>query len=570
MIGSAVLGSFPKRAAFALVLVMVMSLMLAAVFRYATPLDGIPDTYPKSIDAGWFYEDAGTLCPIGKLPCTLEHNGETLYMVRELSDLPHDSDDILAVETRYQSIRVWADDEVIYEAAQGKEHALSTMWHFIASERYDGATEIRIELTKYDGDLEWSLNRIFQDHPDAIKVYLLEEHIPILIVWLCCMLFALLLMFGILFMAVKKVAGITTVISLASFIFLSGSWILFDSKITTIFGGNYAFTYFLSYAVFYLMPVPLLFFFQLILNLQSRLPRILTWVTAINAAFWMLMHLLGIVDIRDTAVCVHLIIIAFVVLFIVEFFKKRTKRLIFTFCGIFLLFVLALASIVLYYAGLLPPSNSAILFVWSLPALILCMVMDTMLIVDNIWKEQQFNSVYRQLATEDSMTRLANRNAYELRLRELVSGDPCELSFVLFDIDRMKYINDTYGHHIGDQVIELVAQCIFDTFGNCGDCYRIGGDEFCVIATNCNDIPGRLKRFDELVASRNDAELPLDVSYGWDKQIFRNGKSISLKAIIDLKTSADKQLYLHKNSKNCDTPHPGQSAEESSGTVPLR
>ena len=70
-------------------------------------------------------------------------------------------------------------------------------------------------------------------------------------------------------MTIRKVSGISILVSLGSFIFLSGTWILLDTKITTIAGGNYALTYFFSYLVFYLLLIPLLFFFQLILKLMS-------------------------------------------------------------------------------------------------------------------------------------------------------------------------------------------------------------------------------------------------------------------------------------------------------------
>lgn len=47
-------------------------------------------------------------------------------------------------------------------------------------------------------------------------------------------------------------------LSLAGFIFLSGQWVLLDSKILTLFGGNYAVVYYLSHLAFYLLMVPFL------------------------------------------------------------------------------------------------------------------------------------------------------------------------------------------------------------------------------------------------------------------------------------------------------------------------
>ena len=133
----------------------------------------------------------------------------------------------------------------------------------------------------------------------------------------------------------------------------------------------------------------------------------------------------------------------------------------------------------------------------------------------SVWKEKQYIGIYRQLATEDSMTKLFNRNAYELRLRELVAHPPAQVGMVLFDIDHMKFINDTYGHHMGDQVISLVARCIDQVFGGVGECYRIGGDEFCVILAPFTDVSQKFQPFQELLQANSSREIPLQVSWGW-------------------------------------------------------
>lgn len=546
----AILGASRRRPIFLVMLIAVILLTLAVSIRYATPLDGMPSQEVKRVDSDWYYEAGGSLSPLPQLPCQLNFSGSTLYLLHELSGMAPYPDDVLVIQTRYQSIRVWADETLIYEAAQGQEHALSSMWHFIPAQAYGSASLLRIELTKYDQDETWSLHSVIQEQPDAIGMYLLRSYLPSILVWLCCMLFSLLLLFIILFMAVRKIPGMPLVLALAAFIFLSGTWILLDSKITTIHGGNYALTYFFSYCVFYLLPVPLMLYFQLMLELKSRFLRCLIWIAAGNAGVWMLLHLLGVVSIQDTAVSVHLIIILFVGTFIKEFFQKgkalQRKRLVYTFLGIFLLFVTALVSIVMYHAGLLPPTNSAYIYVWGLLALVLCMIMDTVVMFGHIWKEKQYIQLYRQLATEDSMTELANRNAYELRLRELVASSPGEVSLILFDIDRMKRINDSFGHHAGDQAIAFTAQCIRDVFQGDGDCYRIGGDEFCVILTSSPDIPQKLRRFDTLVKNRGKDSIPISVSHGWETRRFPAEPPITLEDLVALKTAADKNLYLNK------------------------
>ena len=545
-----ILGSMRKRFLFTLLLVLALALTLAAAVRYTVPLAAIPETQVRQLDTGWFCQGGDSLTPLAPLPCEPDFSGDTLTLVRSLAD--GSTEDMLAVQTRYQSLRVWADDTLIYDAAQGREHALGSMWHFILCEDYAGASTLRVEFTRYDQGDDWKISSILQGHPDALRLYLLSAHLPAIIVWMSCMLFVLLLVAIGGFMALRRIDGAPLALILAAFIFLSGTWILLDSKVTTLDGGNYALTYFFSYCAFYLLPVPLLAYSQLLLQLNSKPLRLLTWFAAGNAAFWMLLHLLDVIPIRKTAVSVHLIILIFVALLARELFRRRTDRfqmrLVCGVWGISIVLAVALASIVLDYVGILPNTNSSALFVWGLLALILAMIMDTILQIGQLWQEQQKMRFYQQLATQDRMTLLSNRNAYELRMRELVSNPPAEVAFVLFDIDKMKTINDTHGHHCGDQVITMAAQCLLDVFGPLGDCYRIGGDEFCVILTTSEPIAGKLAVFDKLVASRNPHSFPVRVSHGWAACRFAKGTAVSLENVEGIKSAADADLYRSKRA----------------------
>ena len=77
----------------------------------------------------------------------------------------------------------------------------------------------------------------------------------------------------------------------------------------------------------------------------------------------------------------------------------------------------------------------------------------------------------------DEMTMLLNRASYNRRLHRI--HEPVTIQF--FDVDLFKYVNDEYGHSYGDQCLGKIGQIIRNVYGKHGKCYRIGGDEFCVI-----------------------------------------------------------------------------------------
>lgn len=65
------------------------------------------------------------------------------------------------------------------------------------------------------------------------------------------------------------------------------------------------------------------------------------------------------------------------------------------------------------------------------------------------------------------------------------TGD--QLAVLFFDLDRFKAINDIYGHSVGDQLLQAVAQRLRESFREADLIARLGGDEFIAVLTNLND-----------------------------------------------------------------------------------
>ncbi|HEX7187329.1 MAG TPA: sensor domain-containing diguanylate cyclase [Actinomycetes bacterium] len=91
-----------------------------------------------------------------------------------------------------------------------------------------------------------------------------------------------------------------------------------------------------------------------------------------------------------------------------------------------------------------------------------------------------------RLAFTDPLTGLANRRAVDERLDEALAAHQAEgrsVSIVLADINRLKQVNDTFGHEAGDRLIVAVAEAVSRASGLArnGLAARIGGDEFCVV-----------------------------------------------------------------------------------------
>ena len=95
----------------------------------------------------------------------------------------------------------------------------------------------------------------------------------------------------------------------------------------------------------------------------------------------------------------------------------------------------------------------------------------------------------------DILSGLLNRSGFERLLELLLStrgrGSP-PLGLVVCDLDRFKTINDTYGHQVGDSVIEAFSRLITESRPETAIAARLGGEEFAVILRNCDAAGARL------------------------------------------------------------------------------
>ncbi len=91
------------------------------------------------------------------------------------------------------------------------------------------------------------------------------------------------------------------------------------------------------------------------------------------------------------------------------------------------------------------------------------------------------NEELRYKVEHDALTGLYNRGAYEKLLAE--HGREESIALLWIDVDKFKGVNDTYGHDIGDKVLQKVARLLAGDFRASDYACRTGGDEFAVIMT---------------------------------------------------------------------------------------
>ena len=140
----------------------------------------------------------------------------------------------------------------------------------------------------------------------------------------------------------------------------------------------------------------------------------------------------------------------------------------------------------------------------------------------------------------DALTMLLNRGCYETNIESLRS----KAILLFFDVNQFKKVNDTYGHDVGDLALKNIALRIKKTYGKYGKCYRIGGDEFCVIMNRHLEEADKLKEsfFTSMKEMRKkDPRMP-SVSLGYATY----DSSLPIEQVIK---EADTKMYQNKKAR---------------------
>lgn len=105
------------------------------------------------------------------------------------------------------------------------------------------------------------------------------------------------------------------------------------------------------------------------------------------------------------------------------------------------------------------------------------------IVFDEITKELQKIRALTEEATKDPLTKLFNRGKFNDVLSKEISlaqTTVTPLSMIFLDIDNFKYVNDTYGHHIGDYVLIEISKILTSTIRQGDFVARWGGEEFII------------------------------------------------------------------------------------------
>ena len=142
-------------------------------------------------------------------------------------------------------------------------------------------------------------------------------------------------------------------------------------------------------------------------------------------------------------------------------------------------------------------------------------------------------------STHDLLTNLYNRNYFEKKVKELMNKN-IPFSIVFIDLDNFKYVNDTFGHDKGDEILISTAEILRKNLKGKDLIARFGGDEFVAAVIEC----------DKNCAKAMFEKIQEEINYFFKE--FNVTASIGIASFPEIKEydklikEADKKMYKSK------------------------
>lgn len=473
------------------------------------------------------------------LRCTFVLEGESM------------ADRTLVFSAYHQNVKVRIAGETVYQMQADAGNSFGRTpgceWNFITIREEDIGKTIEIDLEPvYKSSMEIFPDFLLGSKYDICRDKILED-LPALI------LAAISVILGLAFVAYiiynrKNTEVDRSLLMLGLFSIQVGLWKIADvDAIHILFPGSIAISY-APYFTLMLVVIPFSFFIKSLHSTSEKPGWYIPCFFCLGSAVVQLgLQLLKITDLRETLWLTHLslfILCAVDVVMIGREIATRgwSRRLKINVSCIALCFLGLILDMGVYYIsrGMNQTALGLLGFTTYNVVLGVYSVRDAKALMAIGMQAKKLENK----AFHDQLTGLNNRTAFaEYIAAEGFEPDKCVV--IMFDLNNLKYCNDTFGHEAGDTYIRESAKIIDECFSDLGPCYRMGGDEFCALVRGCSlrECEKRVERIGKLAGEYNKTheDIRIGIACGYEVYDRRIDYDIN-----DTLRRADKMMYEKK------------------------
>ncbi len=511
-----------------------------------------------SFSSGWVTagDDYADLKHLGSI--TEPYEWTSIY-----NTLPEDLPEGFSLCFRSKNIyyEVYVDGELRYAPEVPESiiytNSLGTKWNYIALNTEDAGKQVEI---RYETVYESATACVDNIYVGNAAGHVLNVFSQKMVAFITC----LLLLFASIILIIADIPinmgnhKSHELLYLGLFSFCIAMWSLVETNLLQFFTNDSRLLQVISCTALILVPIPLLLYLDEIF--EFHIPHIIPVMYTMSVVEFvavMVLHFTGIMDFHQTLRFSHVVIgltaIILIVVAIENIFVKRREeeegvytrlRVI----GFLAIAVTCMIDLIRYYNG--NGGDTAMFVRIGLLIFVLCYGFSSLQKTIDAVKLGIQSEFISQLAYKDGLTGIGNRTAFQERIEDLEKSKAglAGMGIVMFDVNDLKYVNDNYGHQIGDVLLVNSAELIRKSWEMvAGKCYRIGGDEFAVILCG-DDVAKRCEKGsqlfkDEIAAYNADGTHTFTISIAFDYAIYSKGEATT---IMDVFNTADEKMYENK------------------------
>lgn len=420
------------------------------------------------------------------LPAVLSGEvGSPISISRKLTKA-FDKEQYICVRGSLQRVRFLLDDQVLYDNVQVQKGLIHSpklsIWNISKVPADSAGKVLTIEYTTDISRLSGHFSNVYYGSHSEIINYLSRtygKNLPFV-----ATIFVLGLIMFLLPMIFRYYKQIE-LIFLGLFAMAIGLWFFSESLLLQFVTGN---TWILGGSgsiLQSLAPIPLILYIRMsIVQTTKKIYTVMAMSLAINTILIIGLQLFGIMELFESYLFTHLVFIGIAVLtvysFTVEILKNHNRKAA--------RFILALLPFI-FFVGIeildFYTQNfhqSTYFTKIGLLVFLVAQSIDSVRQMVAIVKKSYQAELYEKLAFEDRLTGSGNRMAFDKALSLYFNkAKACEKwRLIIFDFNKLKQINDQFGHTAGDEALIIGYRSIQEAFDR-GECFRIGGDEFACI-----------------------------------------------------------------------------------------